>query len=473
MIMYFYLLLLFLARGSFLVIAGGAREVAPALHVNQRAFADSLTSKLYENENDCTSALGVSMAFSLIYPAMTGNSYSQVQNAFGYPADNKSQLVWNNATTKLNGEYQGLCPFEGCRRKEPIVSIANSVWIDSQGTLDPTYNDVVKDLLFWIDFTDVSAADQINAWVNETTRGLIDQIVQQQDLQNLILLALNSIYLKANWAKAFAVGQTNEDVFYKDAARTVVSNNNAHFMHTVEFFPYSETALPDYQIAKLPFTSNSLSFIIVLPKSGVETSSLVNSANLVDALPSLKTERIALALPKFEIKSTYSETLKSSLQSLGIRAPFAGGLCVYENDCRSLIEFVIQKTFISVDEDGVEAAAVTAIGVARSSARPTVTPTLFMADHPFQFFIYDELTQLVLFEGRVGSPTPQGGSVAALTARHSDSDFWTSNFNVDPTAPEVVAASQCEYESSSNERPGLMFTVLTGFVGFLWAVGLY
>ena len=86
---------------------------------------------------------------------------------------------------------------------------------------------------------------------------------------------------------------------------------------------------------------------------------------MVGALSGLQRHRVALGLPKFELEREYKDDLKAALMAFGISQVFQGGLCVYENDCNAFLDYVIQKTFISVDENGVEAAAVTA------GARPT------------------------------------------------------------------------------------------------------
>jgi len=143
-----------------------------------------------------------------------------------------------------------------------------------------------------------------------------------------------------------------------------------------------------------------------------------------DALP---ITRVALALPKFKFESTYEDALKSALQSIGVVAPFVGGLCVRQGSCNAFIDFIIQKTVIAVDEQGVEAAAVTAIGVTES-APPPEPAYVVMCDHPFQFFIYDGTHNVVLFEGRVGNPGIPEGSTATLTMLHSNDTFWSTNF---------------------------------------------
>ena len=106
-----------------------------------------------------------------------------------------------------------------------------------------------------------------------------------------------------------------------------------------------------------------------------------------------------------------------------------------EGDCISKVTKVIQKTIIDVNEDGVEAAAVTAVMVDRNAPLPSV-PVLFLADHPFQFFVYESQEDLVLFEGLVGDPgATYDLEEPALPAQHTDSTFWVDTFNVDPRSP--------------------------------------
>lgn len=405
---------------------------------NHRAFAELLTAALYTNENECTSTVGVSMAFSLVYPSMTGDAKNQTGEVFGFP-DNNALLAWNATETQLESRYQGNCSGAQCSWTEPTVSISNSIWIDSNTTLNASYSDIVQDYLKQIDFSDATAGEQVNTWVSNSTQGLIDSIVDSGPLTSIVLIAINAIYLKASWALPFQTYKTNQDAFYMSASRTATVTNDTLFMHQISLFPYSHEALPGFQVLQLPFIDEELSMIIVLPIN--DDNGTVSSTDLIEtALPILReeTKPVALALPKFKLESTYVDSLNRALQQIGVTAPFEGGLCVFENDCSTAIELIIQKTFISVDEEGVEAAAVTA-GISKTAIpKYPEGSTLFLADHPFQFFIYDGTTNLILFEGRLGNPPAQDATSAELSGKHSDSDFWTSTFGV---APIVVNAT--------------------------------
>lgn len=417
---------------------------AQQLVVTQRGFADNLTASLYENVNECTSSLGVSMAFSLVYPSMINDSKCQVENVFGFPGD-QSQLVWNDTTTQLNSMY----PEVNCSAGElcmPTVIISNAVWVDNQTTaLNSTFSNLLQDLLIPIAFTDNGAGDHVNAWVNTTTRGLIPELVNSGPLEGF-LLAVNTIYLKARWLSTFYAAQTNQDTFYASSERATTVSDTALFMHQVENLFYSDSAVKGFQLAKMPFLGDTLSMFIALPTSNA--SGRIDSTTLVNAIPALQDTRIAMALPKFDFESTYQDNLKASLRKLGVTAPFISGLCILENDCSPFISKIIQKTVISVDEDGVKAAAATAISVVTSIRVNETEPILFLADHPFQFFIYEQDTELVLFEGVVGNPVaPADTASPGLAATHNESDFWTSHFGVNPL---VVANNTTTTATTTN-----------------------
>lgn len=447
----------------------------PELHRNFPSFADALTKQLYQQPNECTSALGISMAFSLIYPSASGESLSEIQSVLNYPVqENHRQLLWNATSTRLDQTYSGLCttestPVQECGTVRPLLEIANSVWIDNDFNLDADYAQVVGELLQQIEFEDDNAGGIVNEWVNASTNGLIDSIVKDGPLfPPLILLAVNSLYLKAGWLNQFEMANTNRDTFYASAARSTPADA-AHFMHMVDYFMYSHEAIEGFQIVRMSFAGGRLSFLLALPLE--EETTMLSSTTLIPALDQLQRTRLALAIPKFLFESKYEASLENALKAIGLEAPFETGLCVRENSCDAFIDFVIQKTFIDVNEEGVEAAAVTAIGVTESAGIIDENiPTLVLADTPFQFFIYDANEELMIFEGRVGDPgIPEGAPSAQLQKSHADPDFWMSTFNVEPKVVEASNTST-SVDPSSNafqmrfavEAVALVTTLLYG-----------
>jgi len=66
-----------------------------------------------------------------------------------------------------------------------------------------------------------------------------------------------------------------------------------------------------------------------------------------------------------------------------------------------LIDHVIHKTFVEVDETGTEAAAATVVGMFTVS----LPPLQFVVNQPFLFVIYERTSKTILFIGRVTDPT--------------------------------------------------------------------
>ena len=349
-----------------LLIVANAQD----LESSQVAFGDTLTGFLYEDDtkNQCSSTLGVSMMMSLLYPAMSPAARSEARDVFGYPED--IPLVWADTTDKINSSYEGDNSCPGC----PLVSIANSVWVQENIAVDSDYASILGDLQNSIDFRGDTAGNTVNQWVEQATRGKITSIVGTCSIikdegfsltdvsvddgplpSSVVLIALNTIYLNASWRKPFESFRTSQDAFY-DIDRSVVQRSDALFMHEVGYFSYSGTVVPDYQIIQLPFSDDTLSMILAVPK--VRNAAMTTGTSIIASLPQLERTRVALGMPKFEFETLYSDNLKAAMYSAGVDLPFAGGhLCIFENDCSPGLDIVLQKTFISVDEDGVSACA--------------------------------------------------------------------------------------------------------------------
>ncbi|KHJ81787.1 hypothetical protein OESDEN_18525 [Oesophagostomum dentatum] len=82
--------------------------------------------------------------------------------------------------------------------------------------------------------------------------------------------------------------------------------------------------------------------------------------------------------------------MKDMLQQLGIKQLFGGncdlrGISEKEELC---VDDVIHKAIIEVNEEGTEAAAVTAVRMKTTSISARMEPIRFRADHPFVYGIY-------------------------------------------------------------------------------------
>jgi serpin B len=128
----------------------------------------------------------------------------------------------------------------------------------------------------------------------------------------------------------------------------------------------------------------------------------LNSDRVTEILSDLHMQNVQLKMPKFEYESNYG--LSEILAEMGMPLAFGGGADFSGMDGTKMlfIQNVLHKAFVSVDEEGTEAAAATAV-IMDLKALPE-QPVEMTIDHPFIFMIRDMKTGTVLFLGRVMNP---------------------------------------------------------------------
>lgn len=265
-----------------------------------------------------------------------------------------------------------------------------------------------------LDFKKASEAARanINGWVEKQTESRIKNLIPDRGVDDQTRLVLvNALYFLGDWATPFEKDNTVPMPFKLSAKES----KDVPTMNRTDAFKVAQkdgvTAL------QLPYKGGQLSMLILLPDAadGLEAMEKGLSNAKLDALVSeLKGERVYVALPKFKIEPAASLELKASLIELGMktafnnrRADFTGIANPPNPDDRLVISKVFHKGFIRVDEKGTEAAAATAVSMARAGAAPS-KPREFKADHPFAFVIRDEASGLILFMGSVKNPLSAG-----------------------------------------------------------------
>jgi serpin B len=168
-----------------------------------------------------------------------------------------------------------------------------------------------------------------------------------------------------------------------------------------ECFPYTNGT--DFQAIELPYTGDALSMVIFLPREGMfgDFEAHLSIERLDAILTQLCSEKVNLAMPKFELTSEFS--LADTLAKLGMPDAFTGGADFSGMDgTRYLfIDQVVHKAYVSVNEEGTEAAAAT--GVSMRLSIPQYE--MMLIDRPFIFLIRDIETGTILFIGRVMDPS--------------------------------------------------------------------
>ena len=159
------------------------------------------------------------------------------------------------------------------------------------------------------------------------------------------------------------------------------------------------------QMATLPF-EDGFEMVFVLPryKKSIEDAIDHLATQYKNCTDNMETYEIALFLPKF--KTEFSIYMRDILYAMGMERAF-GCEAQFGNisGTQLYIDNIIQKTYIGVDEDGAEAAAVTAVTMRCGALPPQdVKRATMMLDRPFIYAIRDRVTDTMIFVGTVGNP---------------------------------------------------------------------
>jgi serpin B len=287
------------------------------------------------------------------------------------------------------------------------LNIANAIWGQKGYEFLSEFLDVLAKNygagLRVLDFgRDPEKARQvINDWVYEKTEEKIEDLIPKGViLPDTRLVLTNAIYFNADWRYVFPKSDTYDGDFHLNDG-TVVS---VPLMSQTESFRYGEGE--GYQAIALPYVGGEMEMVIFLPSVGqfenFERS--LNAEKMNEILNSVQTTEVALTLPKFEFESDFS--LSEILIEMGMPSAFGAGVGTdfsgMDGTLNLVIKEVLHKAFVSVDEEGTEAAAATAVIMVEMAAIEDATE--MRIDRPFIFMIRDKGTNSLLFLGRVMNP---------------------------------------------------------------------
>jgi serpin B len=398
-------------------LAGRAGNIVISPYSIGTAMAMALSGARGDTETELLKVLRHSLQRSAIEAAnarvlATLNGYDQSKT----PPTCPSGLSLDGSLCKGPRPAAGGCPFparpEGGRCVGPAkfapsakVSVANALMLTKAGKVAPEYAALLKDKYAAEIFRDVRLAD-VNTWVKRKTEGKIEKIIDQLDPGTQAVL-LNAVYFKAGWLSVFDKRNTADKAFHLTAASQV----QVPTMHLTG--SYAVTARTGYRAIQLPYAVRQLSLVVVLPDKidGVHEVAArldgVEFSQMLAAVHAAPATRVELALPRF--KAAYKANLVPPFKDAGIKLAFSdaadfSGMTGHPASAGSLkIDQIVHNAVIEVDEQGTEAAAATAITMVPTSAMPR-PPEPFKVDRPFLFYLVDEATGAILFQGRIMDP---------------------------------------------------------------------
>ena len=229
-------------------------------------------------------------------------------------------------------------------------------------------------------------AQQVNNWCDEKTHGKISKIIDELD-SAIQMILLNAVYFKGTWKNTFNEKVTEKKDFYNKGIEIKQIDTMSQLS---SFFYYEDNKL---QAIELPYIKDDISALIILPRENIDINKYIASLNseensLNDLIQKLKYSKVKLELPKFELE--FFSSLKETLSDMGIEIAFTdlANFTGLREEGNLKIDDVLHKTYLKVNENGTEAAAVTAVTVKTTSVKPTHENIYQMKiNKPFLFFL--------------------------------------------------------------------------------------
>lgn len=296
------------------------------------------------------------------------------------------------------------------------LDIASIVYKSKNMNLTDEFNHSRKQnkiMLQNIDFSDtVNAVQEINNWVSQKTRGNIQEIVSEQNLSpDMSMMLLNAIYFKGTWRYKF--NQTDKRASFHTAENNKMSVQMMKQINRLRFgeINFGEYWEPDTGLrwVELPYEGDQLSMILLLPKTRFELDKnleQVTGAHLQEIFKVIRRDfnpnKIHLQVPKFTIKDSIS--LVEPLKKLGVKQIFESDSALNKLSKTPVkVGDVKQDSFLSVDETGTTATAVSKITIIPLSLN-AYEDVHFECNEPFMVMIVDKTSEIPLFMGKIRQP---------------------------------------------------------------------
>lgn len=375
------------------------KTTAPAENIG---FADSVNSYMPQNKNYMISPMSLKIAMAMAANGANGETQAEIIKALNI--DNLNAFNSNiKDTFAIYDQAQAV-----------QLKIANSLWQNTDFA-ESSYKQSFLNAMQKYYSADMTAVnnnnmlEKVNGWVSDKTNGKIKQIIDKNAVNNIEYqnILLNAVYFKGAWKDEFNANSTVKDIF-TNCGKTQTETD---FMNKTSYMSYGTAN--GVQAVKLPYqnytydekteTNNidkdvQVSMYILLADKNIQ--------NPEQVLNSIKFDReyVQLSLPKFKVE--YSEDMVPVFAKIGITKAFsfndADFGAMLQSSQGKAITHILHKTYITVDEKGTEAAAVTGIGAGASSAPPP-KPVIMKADHPFTFIIRDDVSGNILFMGQINT----------------------------------------------------------------------
>jgi len=344
----------------------------------------SQLAKQDPDKNLFLSSFSVAIALAMAYNGAEGETKRAMAQVLGLTGLDLQEVNAANAA---------FLSMQGTLDPKVHLAVANSIWAANDIELAPDFVQRIRDHYAGevtnVDFYQPGAADIINKWVAGKTHDKIRGVVTPEVVRSAILILINAIYFKGIWTRQFDEEKTEERAF------TLLDGSRKQhpMMSQSGYYDYYENE--SFQAISLPYGEGRISMYVFLPRPTVsmgEFQQALTADNWQQWMSRFYWMEGDLVLPRFKVE--YGVDLLPNRMALG------GGDLVGMGAGPLAISNVIHRAFVEVNEEGTEAAAVTAVVVV-FSPEPRFR---MIVDRPFFCAIRDNETGALLFMGFVVNP---------------------------------------------------------------------
>ena len=362
-------------------------------------FAQTMSTFLTADngENKVCSPLNIYMALSMLTEITDGETRQEILNVLGKP---DQEALRKQVSDVWNAQYRA----DGAT----TMLLANSLWLNNAYELKQEPLDLLARDYYASSFSGTPGTEEydeaLQNWINEQTGGLLQDQAKDLKLDSQTIIALAStIYYQAKWANEFREENTAQEDFFAPGGTEQVD-----FMHSDgdEIYYWA----PHFGAVGLRMENEGGTMWLLLPDEGITPEQLLSEQDTFDFLEqgeSWEQQKyliVHLGLPKFDVSAQMD--LKDGLEEMGIEKAFQSGEAdfspILENPEGAFVGDCSHGVRVSVDEEGVSAAAFTVIAGYGAGAPPEEEMDFFL-NRPFAF-VMTSPDGLPLFCGVVNEP---------------------------------------------------------------------
>ncbi|XP_016940968.3 alaserpin [Drosophila suzukii] len=369
------------------------------------SYMDRFSGKLFQKivrsqgqRNVVFSPFSVHSLLALIYGASAGKTSRELQQAAEFNKGAQDVAQDFARVIKLKEQIQGA-----------DLTVATKTYYNQElGEVNKSYDNYAQ---FYFNAAtepvDVQngkdTAARINAWVSDSTRNKIRELVGPNDVDpQTQAILVNAVYFKGRWEHEFAIMDTQPyDFHHSDGRITPVA-----MMYNDDVYGLADLPALDATALELAYKDSATSMLILLPNQPNGLANLEQRLSrpefdLNRIAHNLRRQSVHVRLPKFQIE--FEQDMTEPLKQLGIHQMFTPSSQVTKLLNQPVrVSKILQKAYIDVGEAGTEASAASYAKFVPLSLPPK--PKEFIANRPFVFAI--RAPNSVLFMGHVENPTP-------------------------------------------------------------------